>query len=86
MPVPLQQSASLSSMSQYDCVDPLPKTKAGHQFVLIMMCEATHFPEAVPLHTLKARAVVRALVKLFSTFGLPKRIQTDARSPARTTR
>ncbi|KAI3374424.1 hypothetical protein L3Q82_006247 [Scortum barcoo] len=42
-----------------------------------MMCAATRFPEAVPLRTLRAKAVVKALVKFFSTFGLPKRIQTD---------
>lgn len=60
-----------------DCVGPLPKTKSGHQYILTMMCSATRFPEAVPLRTLKARPIVKAMVKFFSTFGLPKRIQTD---------
>uniref|UniRef100_A0A3Q3SYM0 Gypsy retrotransposon integrase-like protein 1 n=1 Tax=Mastacembelus armatus TaxID=205130 RepID=A0A3Q3SYM0_9TELE len=60
-----------------DCVGPLPKTKSGNQYILTIMCAATHYPEAVPLRSLKARAIVRALVKFFSTFGLPKHIQSD---------
>lgn len=60
-----------------DCVGPLPKTKAGHQYQLTMMYTATCFPKAVPLCTLRVKAVVKALVKFFSAFGLPKCIQTD---------
>ncbi|CDQ98863.1 unnamed protein product, partial [Oncorhynchus mykiss] len=41
------------------------------------MCSATRYPEAVPLRTITAKTVVKALVKFFSTFGLPKVIQTD---------
>ncbi len=41
------------------------------------MCAATQFPEAVPLRTLKAQAVMKEIVKFCSTFGLPKVIQTD---------
>lgn len=60
-----------------DCVGHLPKTKSGDQYILTMMCTATHYPEAVPLRSLKACVIVKALVKFFSTFGLPKRIQSD---------
>ena len=38
------------------------------------MLGAPHFPETV---SLKVKAVVKALVKFFSTFWLPKNIQTD---------
>uniref|UniRef100_A0A669CS17 ribonuclease H n=1 Tax=Oreochromis niloticus TaxID=8128 RepID=A0A669CS17_ORENI len=41
------------------------------------MCVATRFPEAIPLRTLKVKSVVKALVNFFSTFGLPKVVQTD---------
>uniref|UniRef100_A0A8C7WU94 Integrase catalytic domain-containing protein n=1 Tax=Oryzias sinensis TaxID=183150 RepID=A0A8C7WU94_9TELE len=41
------------------------------------MCAATRFPEAVPLRKITARSVIKALTKFFSTFGLPKTIQTD---------
>ena len=60
-----------------DCVGPLPKTKSGNQYILTVMCAATRYPEAVPLRSLKARAIVKALVKFFSTFGLPRRVQSD---------
>ena len=60
-----------------DCVGPLPKTKSGHQYILTVMCAATRYPEAIPLRTLKAKPVVKALTKFFSTFGLPKIIQSD---------
>ncbi len=60
-----------------DCVGPLPKTKAGHQYLITIMCTATRFPEAIPLRNLKAKAVVKELIKFCSTFGLPKIIQTD---------
>uniref|UniRef100_A0A8K9UAB6 Gypsy retrotransposon integrase-like protein 1 n=1 Tax=Oncorhynchus mykiss TaxID=8022 RepID=A0A8K9UAB6_ONCMY len=60
-----------------DCVGPLPKTRSGNQFLLTIMCSATRYPEAIPLRTITAKTVVKALVKFFSTFGLPKVIQTD---------
>ncbi len=41
------------------------------------MCSATRFPEAIPLRTLKTPAIVKAIVKFCTTFGLPKIIQSD---------
>lgn len=58
-----------------DCVGPLPKSKSGHQYILTVMCAATRFPEAIPLRTLKAKNVVKALTKFFSI--LPRVVQTD---------
>ncbi len=60
-----------------DCVGPLPKTKAGNQYLCTIMCRATRFPEAVPLRNIKAPVVLKTLIKFFSIFGLPKVIQTD---------
>ena len=60
-----------------DCVGPLPRTKSGNQYLLTIMCATTRFPEAVPLSNITARSVVRALTKLFSTFGMPRFVQTD---------
>lgn len=37
-------------------------------------------PDTVALRSLRAKPVVKALVKFFSTFDLPKCIQTDHRS------
>uniref|UniRef100_A0A8C2DF58 Integrase catalytic domain-containing protein n=1 Tax=Cyprinus carpio TaxID=7962 RepID=A0A8C2DF58_CYPCA len=41
------------------------------------MCVATRFPEAIPLRKITAPVIIKALVKFFSTFGLPKIVQTD---------
>ena len=60
-----------------DCVGPLPRTKSGNQYLFTVMCAATRFPEAIPLRNITAGAIVKALNKLFSTFGLPRVIQTD---------
>ncbi|XP_036419554.1 uncharacterized protein LOC118803140 isoform X1 [Colossoma macropomum] len=60
-----------------DCVGPLPRTKSGNRFLLTIMCAATRFPEAIPIRTLRAKAIIKALIKFCSTFGLPKCIQTD---------
>lgn len=60
-----------------DCVGPLPRTKSGYQFLLTLMCSSTRFPEAIPLRTINATAVTKAFVKFFTTFGLPRTVQTD---------
>ncbi len=60
-----------------DCVGPLPKTKSGNQYLLTIMCASTRFPEAIPLRNIKTKNIVKALVKFFTLFGLPKFVQSD---------
>nr|XP_040019042.1 uncharacterized protein LOC120809370 isoform X2 [Gasterosteus aculeatus aculeatus] len=60
-----------------DCVGPLPRAKSGCQYLLTIMCVATRFPEAIPLRNITAKTVTKALTKFFTTFGLPKTVQTD---------
>lgn len=60
-----------------DCVGPLPRSKSGYQYILMLMCATTRFPEAVPLHNLKAKTMVKELIQFCSLFGLPRIIQTD---------
>lgn len=48
-----------------DCVGPLPKTKAGNQFLLTIMCSATCFPRTVPLRKITAPVVIKAMIKFF---------------------
>lgn len=51
-----------------DCVGPLPKDKTGHQFLLMLKCAATRFPEAGPLRRISAPLVINTLTKFFTTF------------------
>ena len=60
-----------------DCVGPLPRTKTGHEYLLTIMCAATRYVEAIPLRNITARSVTQALVKFFTTVGLPKTVQSD---------
>ena len=60
-----------------DCVGPLPKTKSGNQYLLTVMCASTRFPEVFPLRNIKTHTISRVLVKFFTTFGLPREIQSD---------
>lgn len=60
-----------------DCVGPLPKTKSGNVYLLTIMCASTRFPEAIPLRNIKAKTIVKALVKFFTFVGLPKSVQSD---------
>ncbi|KAK7938780.1 hypothetical protein WMY93_002106 [Mugilogobius chulae] len=60
-----------------DIVGPLVKSSSGHQYILVISDYATRFPEAFPLRTITAPAVLRALIQLFSRVGLPDEILTD---------
>lgn len=60
-----------------DIVGPLVKSSGGHQYILVVCDYATRFPEAFPLRTITAPAVLRALVQLFSRVGIPDKIITD---------
>ncbi|XP_064083906.1 uncharacterized protein LOC135199681 [Macrobrachium nipponense] len=60
-----------------DCVGPLPKTKGGNQYLLTLMCPGTRFPEAIPLKNISAKNIAKHLLSFFTTYGIPKDIQTD---------
>lgn len=79
-PAPLKPIPALGEPFErilIDCVGPLPKTKSGNSYLLTLMCATTRFPEAIPLRTLKAPAIIKAIVKFCTTFGLPRYIQSD---------
>ena len=60
-----------------DCVGPLPQTKAGHKYLLTIMCATSRFPEAIPLKQIKAKNIIPVLTKFFTAYGFPKIIQSD---------
>ncbi|KAL3875881.1 hypothetical protein ACJMK2_033790 [Sinanodonta woodiana] len=60
-----------------DIVGPLQRTKAGHEYILTIIDEATRYPEAIPLKDIEAKTVANALIGLFSRVGIPKVILTD---------
>ena len=60
-----------------DCVGPLPKTKKGNQYLLTIMCSVTRYPEAIALKSLRSQVIVKALLKVFTQYGVPQIIQSD---------
>ncbi len=60
-----------------DLVGPLPKGKGGCRYLLTYVCLATRWPEAVPLRSITAKAVVEGLWSIFSRTSIPERILSD---------
>lgn len=53
-----------------DCVGPLPKTKKGNEYLLIIIDVSTRFPEVFPIKSIKTKVIVEALLlHFFSTRG-----------------
>ena len=60
-----------------DIVGPLQRSTKGNKYILVLCDYATRFPEAIPLKSIAAEAVAEELVKVFSSYGIPKEILTD---------
>ena len=60
-----------------DIVGTLPVGKGGTSFILTAACMVTHWPEAVPIKYIPAKAVADTVVEIFSRMGLPLQILTD---------
>ena len=75
MPLPIM-GESFTRMAM-DIVGPLPKTKSGHRYILVVCDYATRYPEAIPLKRFTAQAVAEQLIELFSRHGIPKELLTD---------
>ena len=75
--VPLPVMAEPFSRIAMDIVGPLPRSRSGHKYILVICDYATRYPEAVPLHSCEAERIAEELMKLFSRVGIPKEILTD---------
>ena len=60
-----------------DLIGPLPKSRSGKRYVLVMCDYATRYPEAVPLKSIDAGPVAEELVTIISRVGVPREILTD---------
>ena len=60
-----------------DIVGPLPKSRAGHKYILVICDYATRYPVAVPLHSIDAEHVAEELMQVFARVGIPQEILTD---------
>ena len=79
-PAPLQPIPAVSEPFEHlivDCVGPLPSSKSGCKYLLTIMCQSTRYPAAYPLRSITTKAVVKALTRFISIFGIPRVIQSD---------
>ncbi len=60
-----------------DLIGPLERSAWGYRFALVLVVYATRYPEAVPLRTISAKSVAKALFRIISRVGIPKEILTD---------
>ena len=60
-----------------DIVGPLPRSRAGNRYVLVVCDYATRYPEAVPLRSIEAERIAEELIQIFSRVGIPREILTD---------
>ena len=60
-----------------DIVGPLPQSRSGNRYVLVICDYAIRYPEAVPMRTVDAESVAKELVKMFARVGIPGEILTD---------
>ena len=75
--IPLPVISEPFSRVAMDIVGPLPRSKAGHRYILVLCDYATRYPEAIALHSIDAEHIAEELIKLFSRVGVPKEILTD---------
>ena len=61
-----------------DLLGPLPETKSGSKYIVVIIDYFTKWVEAIPSSNIKAETVANALIKDFiCRFGVPKEIHTD---------
>ena len=60
-----------------DVVGPLPRSRKGNRFILVICDYATRFPEAIPMRTVDAEAITEKLINLFSRVGIQREILSD---------
>ena len=60
-----------------DIIGPLPRSRSGCCYVLVMCDYATRYLEAIALKTIDAKIIAEELIKVFARVGIPREILTD---------
>ena len=60
-----------------DIVGPLPRSRQGNRYILVVCDYATRYPEAIPLKSIDAGRIAEELVTLFARVGIPEEVLTD---------
>ncbi len=49
---------------EFDLVGPLPKAKGGFRFNLTAMCQASRWPEAIPIKSVTEKVVAKGMLEV----------------------
>ena len=60
-----------------DIVGPLPRSRSGHWYILVICDYSTRYPEAIPLRSIDAEHIAEELIKVFARVGIPEEVLTD---------
>ena len=60
-----------------DIVGPLPRSRSGHRYILVICDYSTRYPEAIPLRSIDAEHIAEELIKVFARVGIPEEVLTD---------
>ena len=69
--IPLPVISEPFSRIVMDIIGPLPRSKSGNKYILVLCDYATRYPEAVPLHSIDAVHIAEELIKVFARVGVP---------------
>ena len=75
MPLPVMETPF--ERIAMDIVGPLPKSRVGNRFILVICDYATRYPEAATLRSYDTEQVAEALVNFFARIGAPRLILSD---------
>ena len=78
--VPMVQTPIISVPYQRlacDLVGLLPRTSAGHRYILTVMCLGTRFPYCVPIKRVDAITVAEGLMEVIAHTGIPLELLSD---------
>jgi len=73
---PIKTTQALKKMGM-DLIGPLPKSKQGHVYVLVMQDYFTKWPKAIPLKDATAKSVAGALLSVILTWGPPAELLSN---------
>ena len=63
-----------------DIIGPLPRSRSGKRYILVLCDYATHYPEAVALCSTDAGHIAEELVQIFARVGVPSEITEELTS------
>ena len=75
--VPLPVVSTPFQKIAMDIIGPLPQSRSGYRYILVICDYATRYPEAIPLRSIDAEHIAEELIKVFARVGIPEEILTD---------